>query len=127
MNRRRFIIKAGKAFPIVAGAVYVIGCDSNDLNNSDSGDDNGNNGGRPTTLRVVSTVDAGHSHSAELPLTDLDSTSSKTYQSSTSGGHNHSVTLSVAQLITISGGGRVIVTSTISGAHTHRFTFELSS
>lgn len=127
MNRRRFIIQAGKAFPIVAGAVYVVGCDSNDPDNSDSGNNNGNNGGQPTTLRVVSTVDAGHSHSAEVPLSDFNSASNKSYQTSNSGGHVHSVTLSVAQLTTIGGGGIVTVTSTDSGGHTHGFTFELSS
>jgi len=127
MNRRNFIIKAGKAFPVIAGAVYIVGCDSNDSNDSGSGNNNGNNGGQPTTLRVFSTTSAGHSHSADLPLADVDSVSSKSYQSSNSGGHIHSVTLSVAQLTTIGGGGIVTVTSTDSGGHTHGFTFELTA
>jgi hypothetical protein len=28
VNRRTFVIHAGQAFPIVAGALYVIGCGS---------------------------------------------------------------------------------------------------
>jgi hypothetical protein len=28
MDRRTFVIEAGKAFPVVVGAVYVFGCSS---------------------------------------------------------------------------------------------------
>ena len=125
MNRRRFIIKAGKAFPIVAGAIYIVGCDSNDSNDADTGENNGNNGGPPTTLSVVSSTDAGHSHSAAIPINDFSSSSAKSYQSSDSGGHIHSVTLSATQLATIGSGGIITVGSTNSGGHTHQFTFEL--
>jgi len=118
MDRRTFIIKAGQAFPVVAGAVYVIGCDS------DSGGDGNGNG---TTIVSISTVDAGHSHRVEFPEADLSSPSARTYQSSSSESHTHSVVLSEAQLTTIEGGGSVTVTSSDSGGHTHQFTFSRSN
>ncbi|HUF10160.1 MAG TPA: hypothetical protein VMO47_12610 [Rhodothermales bacterium] len=120
MDRRTFIIKAGQAFPVVAGAVYVIGCDS------DSGGD-GNGNGNGTTIVAISTVDAGHSHRVEFPESDLASSSARTYNSSSSGGHTHSVVLSEAQLDTIENGGSVTVTSSDSGGHTHQFTFSRSN
>jgi len=120
MNRRRFIIEAGKAFPVMAGAIYLVGCDST----SSESDNPGN--GNPQYLTVSSTTNSGHSHTLSLPLSDLESTSAKTYDSSNSGGHIHMVTLSSDQLGTISGGSAVTVTSTNDAGHTHQFTFQLS-
>jgi len=125
MNRRRFIIEAGKAFPIIAGAVYVVGCDSNSDGNNISS--NGNDGGdQIMTLSAVSTFVDGHSHSATIPLSDLDSAARKSYQSSNADSHTHTVSLSVSQLGVISSGSSVTVTSTNSGGHVHQFTFSLT-
>ncbi len=125
MNRRRFIIEAGKAFPIVAGAIYVVGCDSSSDGNNIS--NNGNDGGdQLMTLSAVSTHVAGHSHSATIPLSDLDSAAQKSYQSSNADSHTHTVTLSVSQLGIISAGSPVTVLSSNSGGHSHEFTFSLT-
>ena len=115
MDRRKFIIKAGQTFPIVAGAVYVIGCDS------DPGADGNGNGSM--TIVAVSTVDAGHSHRVEFPESDLSSDTDKSYQSSFDAGHTHAVVLTEAQLEAIANGGSVTVTSSDSGGHRHNFTF----
>jgi len=121
MDRRRFIIEAGKAFPIVAGAIYVVGCDANSDGN------NGNDGGDQTmTLSAVSTLVAGHSHSATIPISDLDSAARKSYQSSSADSHTHTVSLSVSQLGIISSGSSVTVTSSNSVGHAHQFTFSLT-
>ena len=121
MNRRHFIIKAGTAFPVLAGAVYLVGCDS-----ASSDDGNNNNNGSPQILSVGSSFDSGHSHSAEIPLTDLDSTASKTYDTSNSSGHLHMVTLSASQLETIKTGGSVTAQSTNNSGHSHQFSFKLT-
>ena len=122
MNRRRFIIEAGKAFPIVAGAVYVVGCDSNSDGTNNANNEN-NGGSQIMTFSAVSTVVAGHSHSATIPVTDLNSATGKSYQSSNSDAHIHTVTLSSSQLETIGSGTSVTVGSSDSGGHTHQFTF----
>ena len=114
MNRRHFIIEAGKAFPAMAGMVYLVGCDSNS-----SVDDNPG----PMNVIAISSVSVGHTHSSAIPAGDLTSTSSRNYGSSSSSGHSHSVTLAAAQLSTINQGGEVTVTSTSAQGHTHQFTF----
>ncbi len=126
MNRRRFIIEAGKAFPVVAGAIYVVGCDTN--SDGENNSNTGNNGGNQImTLSAVSTIVAGHSHSASIPIADLDSATAKNYQSSNSDQHVHTVTLSATQLGTISTGTSVTVGSSSSVGHTHQFTFSLTN
>ena len=126
MNRRRFIIEAGKAFPIVTGAVYIVGCDTNsDAENNPTNRNNG--GGQTMTLTAVSTVVAGHSHSTTIPIDDLDSATEKSYQSSNSDAHVHSVTLSVSQLRAISTGSSVTVSSSNSAGHIHQFTFSFTT
>ena len=128
MDRRRFIIKAGQAFPVLAGAVYLVGCDSNS-SSSDNDDGNNNDGGnnQPLFITATSTVADGHSHSAQIPVADLTSPSNKTYNASSSFGHNHLVTLSIAQLSSLASGSAVTVTSTNDFAHTHNFTFRMTT
>lgn len=122
MNRRHFIIKAGKSFPVVAGAMYLAGCDSSSMDGGSS--DSPNDEPNVMVIRATSTFDAGHSHSTEIPETDLSSTSNRTYSSSSSGGHSHQVSLTSAQLNTIGDGGEVTITSSDDAGHTHRFTFK---
>jgi hypothetical protein len=115
MERRTFVIEAGKAFPVVVGALYLFGC------------------GSPTSPSAVaeitsnSTVVNGHSHSANVPASDQLHPADTTYTSSMSLSHAHMVTLTAAQLSAIASGGSVTVTSTassVSGNHQHDFTFQ---
>ena len=73
-----------------------------------------------------STVNSGHSHTAELPEADVDSTQNRTYSSSYSSGHIHSVTLTAANYETLRTSGEVTVTSATVSGHTHNFTFRLT-
>ena len=128
MDRRRFIIKAGQAFPVFAGAVYLVGCDSNSIDSDDSGGNNNNGGNnQPTFITAVSTVEDGHSHSAQIPIADFALAANRTYNASNSDGHFHMVTLSASQLASLGTGSAVTVTSTSDFAHTHRFTFQLTT
>ena len=116
MNRRVFVIEAGKAFPIIAGALYVIGCGT-----SMSG---------PSAVADVSSTSTnvnGHTHTANVPASDQLHPADATYTSSTDSAHNHMVTLTASQLSTIASGGSVTVTSTsstVTGNHAHDFTFQ---
>ena len=117
VDRRAFVIEAGKAFPVVLGAPYVVGC-------GESGPTN------PSTIADVSstsTVLNAHSHSANVPASDQLHPADTTYTSSSSLSHVHMVTLTANQLSTIASGGSMTVTSTVStvtGGHTHDFTFQ---
>ncbi len=126
MNRRHFIIRAGKSFPVIAGALYVVGCDSDSNDDDSDGDPGNNNPPAGMTIFVTSTRVDGHTHNTEVPFSDLDSTVSRSYNASSSGGHIHTVTLSSAQLNSIESGSSVTVTSSSSSGHTHQFTFKKS-
>jgi hypothetical protein len=115
MHRRVFIIEAGKAFPIVAGALYVIGCGSS-TSPSEVAD-----------ISSTSTIANSHTHTANVPASNQLHPADTTYTSSTDAAHNHMVTLTASQLSTLASGGSVTVTSTSStttGIHTHDFTFQ---
>lgn len=115
MERRAFVIQAGKAFPVMIGALYLIDC------------------GSPTDPSAVADVSSastnvnGHSHTANASASDQLHPANTTYTSSTTAAHDHMVTLTADQLSTIATGGSVTVTSTIStvtGSHRHDFTFQ---
>jgi len=115
MDRRVFIIRAGQAFPVVAGALYLIGCGSSTTSPSGVAD-----------VSSTSTNVNSHTHSVNVSASDQMHPAITSYTSSTDSAHNHMVTLSVSQLTTIASGGSVTVTSTsstVTGNHTHDFTF----
>ena len=116
MDRRVFVIEAGKAFPIVAGALYLIGCGSSTTSPSAIAD-----------VLSTSTNINGHTHTANVPASDQLHPADASYTSSTDSAHNHMVTLTASQLSAIASGGSVTVTSnssTVTGNHTHDFTFQ---
>ena len=117
MERRTFVIEAGKAFPVVAGALYLIGCGSSSPTS-------------PSAVAEVlsnSTVVNAHSHTVNVPASDQMRPVDITYTSSSSSSHVHMVTLTANQLSTIASSGSVTVTSTantVTGNHQHDFTFQ---
>jgi hypothetical protein len=116
MNRRVFIIEAGKAVPVVAGAIYLVGCSGNSSTSPSA----------TATVQASSTTANGHSHTASFAASEESRTSSNTYTSSNVQGHDHQVTLSVAQFTSLAAGGSVTVgstTSAVTGVHSHDFTF----
>ena len=117
MNRRVFVIEAGKAFPAVVGALYLIGCSDNSPSSPSATAD----------ITSVSTVSNAHTHTVGVPASDQMKAVTTTYTSSNTSAHDHQVTLSASQLSTLASGGAVTVTSTnsaVTGNHTHDFTFQ---
>jgi hypothetical protein len=116
MNRRTFVIEAGKAFPVVAGALYLVGCGGGTTSPSAVAD-----------VSSTSTVVNSHSHVVGVPSSDQMHPADTTYTSSSSLSHVHMVTLTASQLSTIASGGSITVSSTSSsttGNHQHDFTFQ---
>ena len=100
-----------------AAAMYIAGCGSNDSASPSSVAD----------ISVTSSVVNGHSHTMNIPSGDQMHPADTTYMSSATLNHTHSITLTANQLATIAAGGTVTVTSTastVTGNHTHDFTFE---
>ncbi len=117
MDRRTFVIRAGKAFPVIAGALYVIGCGSSSLTSPSSVAD----------VSSTSTVANGHDHTANVPASNQLHPVAMIYTSSSSLNHAHLVALTASQLSTIAAGGSVTVTSAshaVTGNHQHDFTFK---
>src|SRR5688572_20150697 len=113
MERRAFVVEVGKAFPVIAGAVYFIRC---------GGGDGGPTGGSPVIVATSTTVN-GHQHTASVPEADTSSTADRTYESSLTLGHTHQVTLTAANFATLAAGGSVTVTSSSAEGHAHDFKF----
>ena len=114
VERRTFLVRAGKAFPVVVAALYLIDC------------------GGPTAPSSVadvasdSTVVNGHSHTVNVSASDQLHPASTTYTSSTASAHTHMVSLTADQLSTIASGGSITISSTastVTGNHRHDFTF----
>jgi hypothetical protein len=117
MQRRVFIVEAGKAFPVVVGALYLIGCGGNSTTSPSAVAD----------VSATSSVDNGHTHTAGIPASDQMKAVAATYTTSSADAHDHQVTLSASQLTTLATGGSVTVTTTssvVTGVHTHNFTFQ---
>jgi hypothetical protein len=116
MQRRVFMIEAGKAFPVVVGALYLIGCGDSTTSPS-----------AVAEVSATSTVSNGHSHSTGIPASDQTKAVATTYTTSSTSAHDHQVTLSASQLTTLATGGSVTVTTSsnaVTGVHTHDFTFQ---
>jgi hypothetical protein len=116
MNRRVFILEAGKAVPIVIGALYIVGCGGNSTTSPSATAD----------VQATSTVSNGHSHSANVPASDQLRAVVTTYTTTNVLAHDHQVTLNASQLASLAAGGSVTVTTTsntVTGVHTHDFTF----
>jgi hypothetical protein len=69
-------------------------------------------------------ISGNHGHSLTIPAADVDSMVSKTYSIAGTAGHDHTITLTPAQLAQIKLMNAVTVTSTIGGSpsHTHDVT-----
>src|SRR6266700_624713 len=80
-------------------------------------------------IQFAGTDTQSHVHSVVVDATILNSTTNQTFQSGTTGGHTHSVTLTAANLTTLRGGGMVTVTAGVAtltdggacNGHTHTY------
>lgn len=65
---------------------------------------------------------ANHGHVLDIPLADLDSSTAKTYNTRGTATHNHTVTLTPAQLADLKAGRTIFVTTSVDAEHTHNVT-----
>ena len=101
---------------ILAVAVAAVRCGSSTTAPSSVAD-----------VSVTSTVVNAHSHTINVSSSDQLHPADTTYTTSNTMGHTHTLTLTAGQLASIATGGTVTVTSsssTVTGNHTHDFTFQ---
>lgn len=77
-------------------------------------------GGASASVGCSNTIAANHGHVLSMALADLDSASDKTYDLQGAADHNHTLTLTVAQLRTLKTGASVTTTSSIAFEHQHQ-------
>lgn len=73
----------------------------------------------PGAAGCSDTIAANHGHTLVIATADLDSASDKVYNIQGAASHNHTVTLTVAQLRALKAGTTVNVTTTTTDAHQH--------
>ncbi|HJV70690.1 hypothetical protein [Ideonella sp.] len=89
---------------------------------SDGGGMGGGGGGGLSCGAGSANISANHGHSLTINEADLDSTTNKTYSIMGSAGHDHTVTFTPDQLAMLKGKQSVTVTSTTTSGHNHTVT-----
>ena len=64
-------------------------------------------------------ISLNHGHTLVIASSDLDSTADMTYSIRGSADHDHTVTMTVAQLRQLKAGGSVTAVASVSAAHSH--------
>jgi hypothetical protein len=116
MNRREFLVNAGIALLALPAISTLTGCGKSSSDNTPV---------PANSFRVESSLDVGHTHNIDFPLTDfVNPSGSKTYTSD-GATHVHTLTLTQQQLTDINNGTTVgpIVSSNVGG-HTHTWTIK---
>ena len=121
MERKQFLIYVTGAVGLSPLLLTEIACD-------DSYGNGGNNDGDVDNFTVASSVDnSGHSHTVKISYSNVSSppSSDQTLQSSSSGNHTHSITLTTIDYEQLQAGQQITKTSTSSGGHKHTFMIEV--
>ncbi len=121
MNRKVFIQKTMGAMLIALPAFSLIGCSSSD-NGSDNNPDpepdpdpQGNCLENGTEINIS----ANHGHSLNVSQADVQAGVEKVYSIQGSSGHNHEVTLTVANFDALKSNNAITVGSSTEDGHTH--------
>ncbi len=64
-------------------------------------------------------ISANHGHAVVVPAADVTAAVTKTYSIRGSSGHDHTITITKAQFVTLAGGASITVRSTSGAGHTH--------
>lgn len=102
----------------LAGGTVVL------LFNGCGGGGDGYSGGTPPPASTcgASSITGNHGHALTIQKSDLDSTTDKAYNIQGMATHNHTITLTPAQLAQLKAGRMVTVTSSVTSAHAHDVT-----
>jgi len=110
ITRKRFLGAVGSGTVVL----WLQGCGGGGGGYGDDGND------PPQSCGASGTAIAGnHGHVLTIAEADLNSVTDKTYSIQGSAGHDHTVTLTAAQLASLKAGHSVAVTSTTTSAHMH--------
>jgi len=137
MNRREFLVSTAGIVAALPLEAYVAACDDSSSSEPDGGTSGtsgssaaghggsgGSGGANACTdpLPETQVADAtGHTHTVTIAASKLTSTADQMFDTSVTGGHMHSITLTPAQFAMIKAGTAVTVVSTNNASHTHSY------
>jgi hypothetical protein len=126
MERKTFIQRSLGALLIALPAISLVGCSSSD---DSSGEPNPNpdpnpNGSQGNCVEngTNSAISANHGHTLTVSKDDVTQGVEKTYSIEGSSDHNHNVTLTADDFVSLQGNNSITVGSTAGGGHTHNVT-----
>jgi hypothetical protein len=116
MTRKQFLGSLASGTVVL----WIQGCGG-------GGSDYGGGGMNPTPASTCGSsgaaISGNHGHALTIQKTDLDSNAAKSYSIAGTAGHDHTITLSPAQLTALKTAGMTVtVTSTTTDAHSHDVT-----
>ncbi len=118
MNRKTFIQKSFGAMLIAIPAYSLLGCSSSDDGGGNEIPDPDTNANCLANGTAVS-IGSNHGHSLTVSKADVQSGAAKLYSIQGTSGHDHSVSLTTANFISLKNNSTISVTSTNAGGHTH--------
>lgn len=83
------------------------------------GDDAAQQNGLTSCTSTGAAITGNHGHALSIPAADLDATTARTYSIQGTSTHDHTITLSAAQLASLKARQAVTVTSSTDFAHDH--------
>ena len=119
MKRRDFIQVLGGALLGGAAVSAIAGC-GDDGSTAPAVD--ATQGGGCANNGATGTVGTNHGHALTVSASDVTAGVEKTLSITGASSHDHDVTLTAANMTTLQGGGMVTVDSTSGGGHTHSVT-----
>ena len=112
-TRREFTVESVLAI-LAAATITITGC---------GGDDNPGTGPSLQPGDKEGVVSANHGHRAIVTAAQINGNSTVTIDMRFQATHNHTLTLSTAQLVSIAANTRVVITSSTDDGHNHTVTF----
>lgn len=121
MATRRDLLKwmalGGAGLGLLSGAGTGAGC-----GDDGGGGGGGGGGDGGATCTPSANIGANHGHTMVVPRADVEAGVGKSYDITGSSTHAHSVMLTASHFATLAGGETVMVDSTSGGGHTHSVT-----
>lgn len=98
---------------VVLGTLGLAAC---------AGGGGGPDGGACSSGAHDTSISANHGHALSVPAADLEAGADQSYSIQGSAAHDHTITITAAQLTTLLAGDPVTVTSSSALGHTHEVT-----
>ena len=129
MRRRDFLVGVGGIVIAVPAVASLAGCsgyggdDDDDVGVDADGAASCTDFGAGATGSAIS---SNHGHALAVPAADVNAGVEKTYDIQGTSTHNHQVTITAAQFVSLQSGNSVSVVSTVDG-HSHEVTVTCKS